>query len=116
MYRVFRPCFALILTLMLVVTGQSMAVARGASGPVGQMVICTGIGPVVVTIDETGAPTGPLHICPDCALSLLVAVAVPDFAVHRAQGKSKRLHVAPVAVLSSGDAFKPSARDPPAAV
>lgn len=50
-----------------------MAVARGLPGPAGQMVICTGTGPVMVSVDENGAPTGPAHICPEAALSLIQA-------------------------------------------
>lgn len=68
-----RIYLALALSLMLVVTGQGMAVARGMRGPAGQMVICTGSGPVMVSVDEKGQPTGPAHICPDGALSLIQA-------------------------------------------
>ena len=63
----------LLLALLLGLTGQSMAVARGAPPPVGVMVLCTGAGPLRVLVDETGAPVGPMHICPDCALSLFDA-------------------------------------------
>ena len=46
-----------------------MATARGASAATGQMVICTGTGPVVVYIDDEGQPTAAPHICPDCVLA-----------------------------------------------
>lgn len=63
---------------MIVLTGQAMAVARGASGPAGQIELCTGSGPVMVYVDEAGEPVGPPHICPDFALSLILQVAEPD--------------------------------------
>ena len=56
--------------LCLILTSQTMAVARGAQGPAGQMVLCTGNGPITVLSDANGQPTGPVHICPDCALGL----------------------------------------------
>lgn len=71
MKRWTRSFTALSLAFLLALTGQSMAVARGAPGPAGQMVICTGTGPIMVSVDESGAPTGPAHICPEAALSLI---------------------------------------------
>lgn len=102
MTRVTRPFAGILLALVLVLTGQSMAMARGAPGPAGEMVICTGQGIVSITVDENGDPVGPPHICPDCALSLfaaigaaqagaippatrLVAVLVPDLVTYLAQ-------------------------------
>lgn len=78
MKSLLRIYLALSLALMLVLTGQGMAIARGASDPAGQMVLCTGTGPLSVYVDENGNPTGPPVFCPDCALLLLAAVAVPD--------------------------------------
>ena len=72
-----RTYLAISLALMLALTGQSMAVARGSTGPAGQMVLCTGTGPVMVYVDENGAPTGPPVFCPDYAQTLLTAVAQP---------------------------------------
>ncbi|NOC84306.1 hypothetical protein [Ruegeria sp. HKCCD6428] len=65
-----------VLSLLLVLTGQGLAVSRGMDRAVGQMVLCTGTGPVVVYMDENGQPTAPPHYCPDYALSLMGAVAV----------------------------------------
>lgn len=53
-----------------------MAVARGASDAAGQMVLCTGTGPVTVYMDETGAPTQAPHFCPDCTTGDLAALMV----------------------------------------
>jgi hypothetical protein len=76
MHSIFRTYLALSLALMLALTGQSMAVARGATDAAGQMVLCTGTGPVTIFVDENGEPTSAPHICPDCALHLLAAVVI----------------------------------------
>ncbi|WP_171235249.1 hypothetical protein [Ruegeria sp. HKCCA6837] len=64
-----------VLSLLLVLTGQGLAMSRGMNSAVGQMVLCTGNGPVVVYMDESGQPTAPPHYCPDYALSLMGAIA-----------------------------------------
>ncbi len=74
MIPAFRPLCALILALVLTLTGQAMAVARGAPGPAGQMVICSGSGPLTVSVDARGQPVGPRHICPDCLAGLTVGL------------------------------------------
>ena len=71
----------LILSLLVILTGQGVAASRGMDNAVGQMVLCTGSGPVVVYMDENGQPTSPPHYCPDYALALLGAVMVPSVAL-----------------------------------
>jgi hypothetical protein len=66
-----RSFTAICLAFVLVLTGQSMAVARGAAPAVGQMVLCIGNGSVVVYMDESGAPTAAPHVCPDCTLTMV---------------------------------------------
>lgn len=70
---------ALLFAMMLALTGQSMAVARGASAATGQMVLCTGAGPLAIYVDAKGKPTSAPHICPDSSLnvSFFGPVAVP---------------------------------------
>ena len=63
---------------LVAVTAQGAAFARGLSDPAGQMVICTGTGPVMVYTDEAGNPMSAPHLCPDFALSVLLAVASAD--------------------------------------
>lgn len=65
------------LTLVLGLTGQSMAVARTAPDGSGQMVLCIGATTVVVYVDEDGQPTEAPHICPDCILSFAEPAAPP---------------------------------------
>ena len=78
MRRVFRTYLGFALVLLLLLTSQSMAVARGARGAVGLTELCTGSGPVMVQVDDTGAPVGPPHFCPDYALTLLVDASAPQ--------------------------------------
>lgn len=66
------------MSLLVVLTGQSVAASRGMDSAVGQMVLCTGTGPVVVYMDENGQPTAPPHYCPDYALTLLGAIATAE--------------------------------------
>lgn len=71
---------ALCLTLAL--TSAAMALARGQARDVsGAIVLCAGLGVVTVTVDSRGNPVGALHVCPDCALFALAAVASPEAAV-----------------------------------
>lgn len=86
-HKILRPAFGLLLALMLALTGQSLAVARAAPGPSGEIVLCTGSGPVMVHVDETGAPTGPPVWCPDGAFGLLnlVGIAAPALPLRTAR-------------------------------
>jgi len=65
-----RTITTLALCLFLAATSVTLAVARGAPGPVGVMVICTSEGMSRVTVDADGQPTAPPHVCPDCLLAL----------------------------------------------
>jgi hypothetical protein len=73
-----RTYLALSLALLLSLTSQTMATARGAPTPVGQAILCTGSGPVTILVDAEGQPTGQTHICPDCAFSVLDSVIPPS--------------------------------------
>lgn len=83
MTRCLRTFFGLFLAFVLSVTAQSMAIARTSASPTGDMILCTGTGPVTIQVDAEGNPTGPAHICPDCAISIFqmdffVPGAVPE--------------------------------------
>ena len=69
--RLFTP----LLVVLMLITSASLAVARAAPDPAGHFVLCTGSGPVVLHVDENGDPVGAAHYCPDCAMTLLAAVA-----------------------------------------
>lgn len=74
----------LSLALLIAVTSQQMAVARGVMfDAAGQVVICTGEGVRTVAIDHNGAPIEIVHICPDCALTLAADFSEPPEAPVR---------------------------------
>ena len=111
-----RTYLAGILAAVLVLTGQSMAIARGAPGPAGAIVLCTGTGPVQVLVDEDGAPVAPPHICPDCALHVLVAIAAPDTGVQSRNWTRGTRTVLRMAVRHDVDPIASVARGPPVSV
>ncbi|WP_436398933.1 DUF2946 family protein [Roseobacter sp. S98] len=83
MRHLIRPFLAILLALMLGLTGQSMAVARGATAATGQMVICTGTSTVTIYTDAEGNRTSAPHICPDCTAAAFVALVSGASAVAR---------------------------------
>jgi hypothetical protein len=66
---------AICLAFVMALTGQSMAVARGASDATDQMVLCIGTQSVVVYTDKAGEPTQAPHFCPDCTMMALTPVS-----------------------------------------
>ncbi|RPE66356.1 hypothetical protein EDD53_2058 [Pacificibacter maritimus] len=87
--RFKSPILAFVLAALMIATSGAMATARGvARDAAGQMVLCTGMGPVTVLMDTQGQPIGKAHYCPDCALGTLAFVdgdAVVPKASYRAQ-------------------------------
>ncbi|CUK05314.1 hypothetical protein RUE5091_02704 [Ruegeria denitrificans] len=76
MKPVLNRILPFVLSLLVILTGQGVAASRGIDRAVGQMVLCTGTGPVVVYMDADGQPAQPPHFCPEYALTLLGAIAV----------------------------------------
>jgi len=113
MIKQIRPFAAIALALMLVFTAQSMAVARGMAGANGMVVLCTEAGAVSVLVDADGQPVGPTHICPDCTLSLIAAVAPPALLLAHPMGRAETLQVAYLSVIAERLTLPFSARDPP---
>lgn len=114
-----RTAVAALVALVLALTGQTVALARVqiATGPT--IVICSGDGPIEITLDADGNPQpakAGVHVCPDCILHI---IAAPDMAQPALERPAARSHpVVPVPVqLSTTLAAPPScARGPPAAV
>lgn len=85
-----RLAFSLVLALMLALTSQSMAVARGAAAATDKITLCTGTGPMAVYVDAEGNPTQAPHLCPDSTLHVVFDVDPPradvplDIVLHRA--------------------------------
>lgn len=74
MALVLRKHIAAVLVVVLVLTGHSMAVARGMPGVDGYAEYCLGHSAVMVPVDAEGNPIGPAHFCPDATMTLLAAV------------------------------------------
>lgn len=111
-----RPLATLLFALCFVLTAQAMAVARGQTSATGEMVICTGAGVVTVAVDADGNPTGPAHICPDCALSLIAAApAAPQARAPAPYLLPLRFAWAPAPPPGAAWRSSVSARDPPRA-
>ncbi|MCC5969889.1 MAG: hypothetical protein JJU15_08060 [Pararhodobacter sp.] len=68
--RSLRTLSIALLVLAVMVSSVTMAVARNQPRPMGEMVLCTGYGMVVVSVDAQGQPTGPMMPCPDCVIAL----------------------------------------------
>jgi len=59
---------ACVTALTLLVTAETMAMARGASPAVSETILCTSHGIERIHLDAEGAPTSAPHICPECLL------------------------------------------------
>ncbi|WP_425041170.1 hypothetical protein [Primorskyibacter sp. S187A] len=78
----FTRVISLVLSVTLLLTAETMAMARGATAAVDEIILCTGHGPSSVYVDSDGEPTSAPHICPDCALFFAaVSGASPDAAL-----------------------------------
>ncbi|SLN67230.1 hypothetical protein AQS8620_03133 [Aquimixticola soesokkakensis] len=114
MIRILRPLSALALCFTLVLTASAMAQARGQMRAAsGAIVLCTGTGPVTVVVDENGAPLGRIHICPDCALSLIAGL-LPLWQLPQKAARAQRLVAIDMALHATPRALPiPAARAPP---
>ena len=81
-YRL-RNSLAALVAFALILTGSVAMQMRAAPGFSGQMVICTGQGPVMVQLGADGQPAGTVHICPDCMLHALSSVLPQAMSVVR---------------------------------
>lgn len=76
--RPIKPVFALMLSVILLITAQGMAFARSQAPADGQMVLCTGHGSLVVYVDGDGQPTTAPQLCSDAAQAFFsVAIDAP---------------------------------------
>ncbi|MCR8550664.1 hypothetical protein M4578_22805 [Salipiger sp. P9] len=116
MLRKRYPLPAFFLALALALTGYQMAAARAQPTPVGEIVICSGLGLMTVLVDEEGNPVNRTHVCPDGLLTLFGAaggawVPPPHEEIWM------RIAAAYLAAYGAGlRAPVPMARDPPSVV
>lgn len=75
--RMIRPLVLVLTLLSLTVTGVGGAWARGQAPAVGTVELCLGLSAVTVSVDASGQPVAPPHLCGEKALSLILALAAP---------------------------------------
>lgn len=112
--RSLRPLIAVVFAVLLFATSQTLAVTRGTMrDATGAMVLCTGTGPITVLIGEDGAPLGPSHICPECAMGVIADVG-SAFVLGPFIARVTALDSAPwVSTRRTAQTLTPSARGPP---
>lgn len=116
MTRPRRSLSAIVLALLLAVTGMTMAVARGQTRIAGEIVICSGYGLTTITVDQNGNPVEEVQICPDMALGLMAALAHAPLVVERPAGRVSDLILVDPRLLHSRSYAVARARGPPVAV
>ncbi|MGH1353923.1 MAG: hypothetical protein ACRBBS_02415 [Thalassovita sp.] len=116
MTKTLRAYLGIALALMLAFTGQSMAIARGTPSASGQIVLCTGTGPISVLVDENGQPVGKPHICPDCALSFFDVLSDTPPRVLRPEGRVVALRLDRGQFADPRQSIPAVARGPPVQV
>lgn len=71
------------MAVSLVLQGQSAAARVTMTDAVGQIVICTGTGPMAVYVDADGQPVDAPETCPDCLILSIVALLVAPIDLPR---------------------------------
>lgn len=108
-----RMIHALFLSLTLVLTSYSMAVAHGQNPDLGSdMVICTGVGMITITIGPDGEPIETTHICPD-AMSLFAATPAAQSMPTQPTALQWRVKLPNAHTARPAETLAPSARGPP---
>ena len=113
---ILRSITASGLCLFLALTSVTLAEARGAAQPVGQMVLCTGEGTRTVLVDAKGQPATPSHICPDCLLAFYADAPRPPLPLPRDVAATACQHFADACHETSLARPAPLARAPPLSV
>ena len=106
----------LLLALLLGLTSQSLATARGQTRVGEAVVICSGDSFVTVTLDAQGNPVGPAHLCPDMVLAFFAAMDLSEVALPQREGRTERAALPPGRIAASRHAPTANARAPPARV
>ncbi|WP_299610304.1 hypothetical protein [uncultured Tateyamaria sp.] len=108
-----RALLSIALSLVLLITSHSAAMARGAPHAVDQMVICSGTAVTTVYVDADGQPIETPHLCPDCAIHLLTALVPPDIVpIWALVASAKTVHLSSVHGAGATWTYA-SARAPP---
>lgn len=111
-----RSMTAFLLSLLLVLTSHSLAMARGKSPDVGtEMVICTGVGMITMTIGSDGEPVETAHICPD-AVSIFATALMAQDMLAQPYAMQWRAVLPDTVIMQPQETLSPSARGPPLVV
>lgn len=109
-----RRIASFLLILMLLVSGQSFAAARGQVMQGDQVVLCIGGAVVVTVIPGEEGDSRHAHLCPDMVLSLLAGLSV-DAVLPQPDGRARDADTAISALsLTLFQTAAPRVRDPPA--
>lgn len=109
----FRSYLAGLLAVLLVFAAYGDASALAMRDATGQMVICTGTGPVTIYVGGDGQPAAPPHPCPDC-IPLTLDAGLQDPLPGPAQAERSAQRPAAARVLCPDLALAaPRARAPP---
>lgn len=114
--RSTHTVLVLLLALLLGLTSQSLATARGQTRIGEAVLICSGEGFVTVTLDAEGNPVGPAHLCPDMVLAFFAAMDLSPVVLPEREGRTERAALPPGPAAASQGAPLARARAPPAVV
>ena len=102
------------LSVVLALSGATMATARGQMVHGEAIVICSGYGVVTIVIGPDGEPVGSVHPCPDCTAHLAVVLPSTILAPARPLTRAEPVHAAVPVLALAPAAPPPQARAPPA--
>lgn len=108
-----NAAFRLFLILMLALTSQGLAAARGQPRAVSELVICAGAAVITLGLDSQGKPVKHRDFCPDMAPQLLAAVGDGAPPPASRQGVTQAHLSDQVSRAVGRDAPAAQARDPP---
>ena len=111
-----RAAFRLFLILMLALTSQGLAAARGQPRAVSELVICAGAAVITLSVDRDGKPVTRSDFCPDMAPQLLAAASLDAPPPLLRKEASRAVLFQPVTRIAGRDAPSAQARDPPLAL
>lgn len=111
-----RVLTGFLLALTLAVSSITLALARGQSHGLHQVVICAGAGLATVTLDADGNPAGPPLPCADCIAGMVAALPAPDAGAANAPRAARRLGLRPDRPRADRTSLARGARAPPSRV
>ncbi|OUS37378.1 hypothetical protein A9Q94_06070 [Rhodobacterales bacterium 56_14_T64] len=109
----FRSYLTLFLVLAVTLTAHSAGALQGMRDATGQIVICSGSGPLVIYVDSDGQPARAPHDCPDCITLGMDALAPSQRPQHVAPEPLCRVDHPVQIRVHSRMPLRASARSPP---